>query len=241
MIIYIVAVLPSIVLITLGICVKYYKTYWLISGYNTMSAEKKKNVDVKNLARMMGNFCFVLAGFIFAFIFSLISGRITFALIVAAMLVAALIHFVIKSQKYDGNAMNSNGTMKKSAKIKIGAIIAFFIIVFLGVGILLHQSSKPATFNITEQYLEINGLYGETIHFEDIIHLSLSNEMPKITSRTNGSAIGNSLKGYFKAEEIGKVKLFVNTGTPPFIFIKKDNRTIILNAEDQAKTEEHED
>lgn len=48
-------------LVLLGVMVKYYKAYWLISGYNTMSLEKKKNVDVVGLSRFIGNMCFVMA------------------------------------------------------------------------------------------------------------------------------------------------------------------------------------
>ena len=47
-----IGVFVSILLFVFGIAIKYYKAYWLISGYNTMSVERKKNVDIKNL----GNF-----------------------------------------------------------------------------------------------------------------------------------------------------------------------------------------
>ena len=41
--------------------VKYKKVTWLISGYNTASAEERQKYDVDKLCRYFGNFLFVLA------------------------------------------------------------------------------------------------------------------------------------------------------------------------------------
>jgi len=35
----------SALMVFLGLMIKYKKTYWMISGYNTMAAEEKRNVD----------------------------------------------------------------------------------------------------------------------------------------------------------------------------------------------------
>ena len=51
-------------IIILGVLIKYFKCYWLIAGYNTASAEKKKNTDIVGLSRFVGNICFVIAGFL---------------------------------------------------------------------------------------------------------------------------------------------------------------------------------
>lgn len=165
---YLVAALPSIIFIILGICIKVFKMYWLISGSNTMSAEKKKNVDVKGLGNMMGNFCFIMAGFVFVFILSLFFEYVTLSIIIVVILVITIIYLIIKSQRFDGNAINNDGTMTVKTKIIIGSVITFLVLIFLGVGILLYQSNKPPIYNITEDKIEITGLYGETINFKDI-------------------------------------------------------------------------
>lgn len=235
---YISIAIPSIIFIILGICIKYFKAYWLISGYNTMSVEKKKNVDIKGLGNIMGNFCFFLAGIIFVYTLSLIFELMLLSITVGIIFVVSIIYIIIKSQRFDGNVMNHDGTIKNSEKIKIGAVITFLLLVFLAVGIILYQSNKLTTYTITEQKIEIRGLYGETIYFKDITDVSISDEIPKITLRTNGSAVGSSLKGHFKLEHIGKAKLLVNTKNPPFIFIKTDNKIIIFNSKDKVKTQE---
>ncbi|MFU0827925.1 MAG: hypothetical protein ACFWTJ_10435 [Lachnoclostridium sp.] len=61
----VIVLMSSIILIFIvfGILIKYKKCYWLISGYNTSSKEKKKNIDIAGLSKFTGNFCFIIAGF----------------------------------------------------------------------------------------------------------------------------------------------------------------------------------
>ena len=56
----------SMLFVVLGILIKYFRWYWLISGYNTMPAEKKKNVDARGLGNFIGNCMFVIAGIFLA-------------------------------------------------------------------------------------------------------------------------------------------------------------------------------
>jgi hypothetical protein len=80
-------------------------------------------------------------------------------------------------------------------------------------------------------------MYGETIKGADISSVTISDSMPEITLRTNGSALGKRLKGFFNVTGLGNVKLFLNTETKQFIFIKTGTRTIILNGEDLPSTQ----
>lgn len=229
-------VFPSILCVGLGVSIKYFKAYWLISGYNTMSLEKKKNVKIEDLGKLMGNFCFILAGFLFIFILFLMLNLIIPAIISVALLVVTIVFLLIYSQRYDGNALNKDGKMKTSTKIIIGAVISFLVLILGGVGILLYQSNLPTTYEISNNSLNIGGIYGETIAYKDINNISLIESLPKIKLRTNGSAIGDTLKGYFDIEELGNVKLFVNKAQPPFILIKTEKRIVILNDESAEKT-----
>ena len=52
----------ALILLIIGLFVKYKKVTWLISGYNTASKEKKAEYDVEKLTKYFGNFLFVLAG-----------------------------------------------------------------------------------------------------------------------------------------------------------------------------------
>lgn len=50
--------------IVLGILIKYFKQYWLISGYNTSTPEEKKKIDIERVGRTVGNLLFVIAGIV---------------------------------------------------------------------------------------------------------------------------------------------------------------------------------
>jgi len=46
----------GVFLILLGIAIKYFKLYFLIAGYNTMSKEEKTKVKIEKAATLMRNF-----------------------------------------------------------------------------------------------------------------------------------------------------------------------------------------
>ena len=48
-------ILTSIIFLVLGILVKYAKLYFLIAGYNTMPANRKKDYDIKGISVVFGN------------------------------------------------------------------------------------------------------------------------------------------------------------------------------------------
>ena len=54
-------IITAIFLILLGIVIKHGKMYNLIAGYNTMSPEEKKNVDIVGFSTLMRN-SFVIMG-----------------------------------------------------------------------------------------------------------------------------------------------------------------------------------
>jgi len=51
----------AILFIVLGILIKYFKLYFLIAGYNTMSKEKKEQYDIEGVASVFRNAMFGMA------------------------------------------------------------------------------------------------------------------------------------------------------------------------------------
>lgn len=51
----------ALIFIIVGILVKYAKMYFLIAGYNTISAEKKAEIDIEKLANLLKNVLFGMA------------------------------------------------------------------------------------------------------------------------------------------------------------------------------------
>lgn len=50
----------ALIILIIGLLVKYKKVTWLISGYNTSSKEKQAEYDIEKLTKYFGNFLFVL-------------------------------------------------------------------------------------------------------------------------------------------------------------------------------------
>ena len=230
-------IISAAVLVIFGYALKHKKAYWLISGYNTMSEEKKKNVNVKELAEYMANMLYIMGGLLFLSFLFLFLKLETLGMIFLFILIPFSAFMVVKAQSFDKNTKRKDGTTKTGTKVLIGAVIGGSILIMVGVGILLYFTGKPADFIIQENTLEITGMYGEKIDLKEVTTIELKDELPKILSKTNGSAIGSAKKGYFKLEDLGKVKLFVDTEIPPFIMIQSQDDIVFFNADSQAETE----
>ena len=55
-------VYSGVFLIVMGLLVHVFKWYFLISGYNTMSKEKKAKVNTEGLGRLIGMYSYVNGG-----------------------------------------------------------------------------------------------------------------------------------------------------------------------------------
>lgn len=232
---FFIGLLPAFLLLICGLLIKYMKAYWLISGYNTLSAEKKKNVNIEGLGRLMYKFCFIASFIVLVAMILMQKGLYQAGNITYSLILPAIIYVVIKAQKYDGNTKDCKGKTKKGAKIYTGFVIAFIIITIFGVGVLLFNCNIPAEYSIDNGVLSISGMYEEKIPFDEINNLELKEDLPKILLKTNGSALGNMYKGYFNLSGINNAKLFLNISKPPFIYVGYKN-TIIFNCNDSEET-----
>ena len=232
----IIGIFSAILLSVSGIAIKYHKAYWLISGYNTMSEENKKNVDIKNLGEFIAKILFTLSGTILMATLLILLKQMVAAGIVFSLMVLVTIYTVIKAQTYDGNTRKSDGTIKIGTKILTGVVVGFMVLTMAGVGTLLYFSNKPAEYFIQDGTLRISGEYGEEIKLSDIAGITIEKQIPEIQFKNNGSALGSKKKGYFKLTDIGQAKLFVDTQKPPFIFINAKSGLRILNTNEPEVT-----
>jgi len=132
---------------------------------------------------------------------------------------------------YD-NAFNSSG--RSGYYLLVTLIIAGLILPL----ILVISGGKDTDVEFSDSAFTINGMYGMTVENSKIISVDTLRVLPGIKARTNGYAMGNTLKGNFRLHDQTKVKLFVEKGTPPYILIKTDENVLYLNFRDPVKTEE---
>jgi hypothetical protein len=213
-----------------GYVIKYRKAYWLISGYNTMPEDKKKNVDTESLGRFMGNSLFTGCGIVAVAMVFFVIGISMAGFIVLGLLLPGIVYTLIGSQKFDRNAIKPDGKYTPRTKWIITGIILFFAIVCGGVAILLSQGAKPAKFSVNAGNLEIQCMFGETVPVKDISSLELVQALPEISTRTNGSAMGDTLRGSFLLADGTPARIFTENAKPPFIHFTKGTTAYFINS-----------
>lgn len=225
--------LISLLFVVLGILIKYFKWYWLISGYNTMSPEKKKNVDAQGLGKFIGNSMFVIAGIFLLGVFINSMGYVWGIAAASVLMVLYIICILIAAQKYDHN--------KKAPKDRVILIvvITFLVMVLGSTAALMYSGSRPVQVEITSEHVGIKGAYGITIPVSRIRDISLKDSMPEVLAKTNGFNAGGVLKGNFRVEDLGDVKLFVQSEEGRYVYIvTADGNTVIINYRDEQLTRE---
>jgi len=222
--------LIGLLLIAMGLSVHVFKMYFLISGYNTMPVEKKANVDVRSIAKVMG-IVFYFDGALLILTSILNYVGIKFSVTPVFIVIAVSIVFMlIFLQRYDGNLFDENHKMRPGALKQMLIPISFIGLIFIVVAGLMIWSSQPLDVIMNDANFEIKGMYGDTYDYDKVGNLERLTVLPKILKRTNGSAIGAHLKGHFKLEALGSVTLFLNTDYKDYIYFEYEGKKIIFNA-----------
>ncbi len=226
----------GILFVAMGLMVHAFRWHFLISGYNTMPKERKENVDIKGLARLIGIYSYVngsiliLTGILYSF-------DVKFFLNPAILFFAvSTFYILIKAQKYDKNIFDEHGKLRKGAGKQFAIPVVVITASLIFVVVLLSFSSQATKVSFLDEGIKIHGMYGDVYRWEDIDSVMLMDKLPTITSRTNGSAIGSKLKGHFKTKELGSVKLFVDKQKPPFINLEVPGGIIIFNMNSSDET-----
>lgn len=86
--------------LVLGILIKFFKAHFLIAGYNIMSAEEKKRVDIDGLASLLGYG--LIAGGVLLFLGGVIHryGILYASAISLVLYFIGLVLLLIKAQSY---------------------------------------------------------------------------------------------------------------------------------------------
>lgn len=201
----------------------------LIAGYNTMSKDNKKNVDIEGLSTFMRNglitigLSIIIGYYLFKWIgFKMIASSMLFIVTLVGVTI-----LVIKAQKFDHN---------KTKKPKL----TFFILglVFLFVIGLITYGFIPSKTTYGNDTIIFSGMYGFEISIDEIENIELSDKLPIIKLRTNGFSFGNIKKGFFNLEKYGKSRLLIHSDLAPYLIMTKNSGDkIIINFKDKFETE----
>lgn len=214
----------SLLFIAIGFIVNEHNAKYLLSGYNTMSEEERKKVNIKAYIQYFRRFHFFL-GISFFPIGTLLTYFIdenATGVFIGIYPILAYTFFIATSFKYFNSQKNKIGVF-----ILLGALI--LIIGFLGRDL---QENKML---INSETIEFQGSYGEIVPLKTIKSIELVSDKPKITLRTNGFSLGSVKKGYFKTDKGEIVKLILNGDNKPYILLTKlDGKKIYYSAKEES-------
>lgn len=213
----------------IGCALRFGRAYWLISGYNTMSEDKKKNVDIAGLGRFLGNCLLAGSGVMAASTALFALGVVWGGLAALLLLLSGVVYMFARAQKFDGNARRADGGMKTQTKVTVALLVLVLGGVLTGVVLLVNASSKPVECNVTADVLEIKCAFGATVKLQDIKGLELAQTRPDIASRTFGSAVGEKLRGSFALADGSSAQVYMENAQPPFVHFTAGNTSYYIN------------
>ena len=216
-------------MIGIGFLVK--STPSLIAGYNTMSDDKKKNVDIVGLSTYMRNSLIIIGLSIIAgyYLFKWIGfAVIADSMILIVTLIGVLI-MVINAQRFDKNK-------DKTKRAKLTYIILGLVAVFV-IGLFTYGYS-PSKVDISNNMIKLSGMYGFEMNVSELDNVEPSDLIPDIKTRTNGFSSGDVKKGFFNLDKFGKTRLLISSNKSPYVIMTKNNKDkIIVNFKDKSETE----
>lgn len=219
----------SLLFVAIGFIVTENNAKYLLSGYNTMSEEARKKVDIKSYIPYFRKFHIVLGISFLVLGYGInIINKNGAGIFLAVYPILAYIYFAITSSKF------SEGLKRKSNKIGLFVLSGALIFV---VGLLAY-GFKENKILFDSQKILLKGTYGEVLQTDQIKSIEIVNELPNITLKTNGFALGEIRKGYFKTESGDVVKLILNSAQKPYIlFTKSDGKKIYYSAKEKSNEE----
>lgn len=220
----------SLFFVALGFLVTEQNAKYLLSGYNTMREEDQAKVDIKAYIKYFRKFhiflglSFLLFGTVIIYAINENAG----GFFLGIYPILAYIYFMATSANY------SKGL---SAKWNNAGVIVLALTLILVVGIFFYGTRESKLFFGTGS-IEFDGAYGETLKQTEIQSVELVHQLPKITVKKNGYALGTINKGYFKTSDGEIVKLILNADNKPvLLFTKTDGNKIYYSAKNKSNQE----
>jgi hypothetical protein len=105
------------------------------------------------------------------------------------------------------------------------------------VGGLFWSQIQPPRVTVGPQGFEIGTLfYGDAFAAADITAISLERALPRVLVRTSGFAGAGTLRGRFRVEGLGDVRLFVDVGFAPYLKVRLQRDVVFINFRQPERT-----
>ena len=219
-----------------------YRNPMLISGVNTMSKKRLAQVDLEGLKSGM-RLVFLIGGAVMLLMAGLSTRvNISVAVHIAVVLVTGfgvIIACALLGSKYD-NAVLEKEDLKESRIERIGIRILLVVIVIIPAIVMLSiiRSSRPATIEVSEDYITAKGGgYDASIPMNDITEATTLNDWPDISIRTKGVSTQRTNFGHFRLKNGEDCMLFLYKHGGPVLEVRTcDGGLYYLNCATEAET-----
>jgi hypothetical protein len=200
---------------------------YLLSGYNTMTKEEQKKVNIKGFIPYFKQFHIFLgiSCLVLSLSLTYAASESTGAVFLVIYPIAAYLFFFTQTRRY----------FKETQNNKIGIYILTGTLFFVTGSMLF--GLKEDSLTVSKDNLKFDGIYGETIKPADIHLVLIVSELPEIKWKSNGFALEKIRKGYFKTKDGEKIKLILNSQKPTYLLIIKTNGSKIYYSAKEKSSE----
>ncbi len=116
----------------------------------------------------------------------------------------------------------------------VGAIV---LTVLLGIGGMLYGESRPPRASVDAEGLHVASLvYSTTMPLSGAQSVELTEALPRILLRTNGTGLGSTVRGHFRVEGWGDGHLFAELDSPPFLVVRGPDDFVVVSYADANRT-----
>lgn len=211
----------------LGWMIKRKKAYWLISGFTTRPDVEQQQLIKNGYPQKTGTLLMATAvGMCILLPLLFTPFKFTMEVQFGFMLLFLLGGLVYLS-KYEV-------PKKRKRSYMISSVLLVVVISFVGVLSFLGYQDFELT--PRKDTFEISGMYGDEWRYKDIKRLELMEEMPEVTWKQDGFGLSTMAKGRFKVEGYGSSLLFIQKGSPPYLYIELKDKKIFINSENPDHT-----
>jgi len=215
----------SVLYILIGRILTVENAPYLLSGYNTMSAEDQKKVDLTAYVPYWSRFhlWLGLSHFILGSLLFYLWGEDAAGVFLGIYPILAYLWFMGRSRRF------MPGVQERSMRVARYVLIACALLV--GGLMFVGQGSIPL--EVSGDALRIGGMYGETLPRAALRRVQLVDTLPNIKRKTHGFASGSAKKGYFRTRDGRNVKLLLYRAEAPYLLLSRsDGQQIYYACED---------
>lgn len=218
----------SSLFVAIGFIVTEKNAKYLLSGYNTLPEVEQQKIDIKTYLVFFKRFQIFLglSFFVGSTLLYYLANQNVAGIFLSVYPILAYIYFVWKSNSF------YKKINKKTSRIGIYILIGTLVFI----SILLGMGFKTDKLLVLPESIKIEGTYGEEILASDIDSLYLVDNIPEISYKSNGFALGAIKKGYFKTKSGEEIKLILNSGSKPFLLISKKSGKKIYYSDKDGNT-----